>query len=308
MKIIFFGTSNIALPVLEALKNKHEILAIVTTPDAKEGRDQELQESPVSALAADLKLTTFKPESLKNNQEFFDQLKQLNADIFVVVSFGKILPSEIINLPKYKAVNVHPSALPKYRGPSPIRTALLNGDEFTGVTLMLMDEKLDSGPMLAQEIVKIDDSDNNFTLEAKLAKTAANMINPVLADYISGKITPLPQDEAKVSFTSMIEKQDGKINWQKTAQEIYNQFRAFYPWPGIWTVWKDKNLKITECSTIGYQSQQQFKPGTVLDNGVVACGSQTFLQIARLQISGKNETGILDFLNGYRDFVASNLE
>jgi methionyl-tRNA formyltransferase len=313
MKIVFFGTANVALPILEALKKQHEIVAVVTTPDAAVGRSQELTESPVSALAKDLKLQTFKPEEVKNNPEFLAELQKLGADIFVVVAYGKILPLEIINLPKFKAVNVHFSPLPKYRGPSPIQTALLNGDSQTGTSIFILDEGVDDGPLLAQEIANIDPSDNYFTLSDKLARLSAGMINQVVNDYTTGKITPLPQDEAAASHTKRIAKADGKINWQKTSDEIYNQFKAFYPWPGIWTTWKGQTLKITDCSAdpdirMESGSADGYGCGTILEGGIVMCGNQTALRINRLQLAGKSDVSISEFLNGYRDFVGGELQ
>src|SRR3989338_6928876 len=155
MKIIFFGTANVALPILEVLNKNHQVLTVVTTPDVKVGRKQELEESPVSALANDLKLPVLKPESVKANPEFLSQLSNLKAEIFVVVAYGKILPIEIISLPKHKAINVHFSLLPKYRGPSPIQFALLNGDKQTGTSIFVLDADVDDGPLLKQEIVNI---------------------------------------------------------------------------------------------------------------------------------------------------------
>jgi methionyl-tRNA formyltransferase len=312
MKIVFFGTANAALPILEALKKQHEILAVVTKPDAEAGRSQELQESPVSALANDLKLKIFKPEKIKD-ENFYKELQVLGADIFVVVAYGKILPMEIINLPKYKTVNVHFSVLPKYRGPSPIQFTLLNGDEQTGTSIFLLDKKIDDGPLLAQEAAGIEPWDNYFTLSDKLAKVSAGIINQVIADYAGGKTTPLPQDEAAASFTKIITKADGKVDWAKSAAEIYNQFRAFYIWPGIWTTWNGKILKITDCVVntdlrIEHESTDAYGFGKVLEGGVVACGNNTFLQIKQLQLEGKSEVAVNDFLNGYRDFVGSSLE
>jgi methionyl-tRNA formyltransferase len=307
MKIIFFGTANEALPILEALKKQHEIVAVVTKPDMEAGRSQELQESPVSALAKDLKLLTFKPESIKNDSAFLAQLQNLNADIFVVVAYGKILPVEIINLPKHKTINVHFSVLPKYRGPSPIQFALLNGDEQTGTSVFLLDQKIDDGPLLAQEIANIEPHDNYFTLSDKLAKLSAGVINQIITDYTSGKITPLPQDEAASSYTKIITKADGKIDWQNPAQEIFNRFRAFYIWPGIWTNWNGKILKIADCIVNDNNTNLQ-APGTVTEGGVVACGNNTFLQIKQLQLEGKSEVAIADFLNGYPRFIGGKLD
>ncbi len=306
MKIVFFGTANVALPILEALKKQHEILAVVTNPDVKVGRKQLLQESPVSALAVDLNLPLHKPEKVKNNPEFLELLKNLNADIFVVVAYGKILPLELINLPLHKTINVHFSLLPKYRGPSPIQATLLNGDSHTGASIFVLDEQVDTGPLIAQEIVAVEPDDNYFTLSDKLARLSAKIINTAVEDYVSGKVTPLPQVDMGVSHTNIITKNDGRVNWNKTSSEIYNQFRAFYLWPGIWTIWNGKKIKIAGCFPIKWPIGES-QPATVLEQGVVVCGQGTALQISLLQMEGKNETAILEFLNGYQEFVGSNL-
>lgn len=306
-KIVFFGTANVALPILEELKKQNEIVAVVTTPDVKVGRKQILQESPVSALAVDLKLPMYKPDTVKNNSDFLAILKSLDADIFVVVAYGKILPLEIINLPLYKTINVHFSLLPKYRGPSPIQATLQNGDTHTGTSMFVLDEEVDTGPLIAQEIVAIAPDDNFFTLSDKLAKISAKIINTVVEDYISGTITPLPQVETGVSITKIISKSDGQVDWNKTAQEIYNQFRAFYLWPGIWTMWNGKKLKIVGCYPADNCPVGQNLPGTVLEQGVAVCGQNTALQISHLQLEGKNEVGVMEFLNGYPGFINSML-
>ena len=311
-KIVFFGTANVALPILEVLNKTHQVSAVVTNPDAPAGRSGQSQQSPVSALAKDLNLKVFKPETVKNNPEFLAELQNLGADIFVVVAYGKILPFEIINLPKYKTINVHFSPLPKYRGPSPIQAALLNGDAQTGTSIFILDEKVDDGPLLCQEIVNIDSDDNYFTLSDKLAKKSASIIGQTISDYASGKITPLPQDEAGASHTKIITKEDGRVDWNKSAAEIYNQFRAFYIWPGIWTIWNGKKIKITDClpnpETAEGLSGTAENYGSVMPGGIVMCGKNSGLQIKTLQLEGKKETDIASFLNGYRNFVGSRLE
>lgn len=305
MKIVFFGTSNVALPILESLHKHHEIAAVVTQPDAKVGRSQDLAESPVSVLAREMELKTLKPQEIKANNEFFGQLQSFQAEVFIVVSFGRILPMEIISLPKHGTINVHFSLLPKYRGASPIQAALLNGDAQTGTSVFLLDEKLDHGPILAQDAIVIDPDDNFITLGDKLARLSAKLLLNTLYEYATRKITPQPQDDSQASVTKTITRELGKIDWHKTAQEIYNQFRAFYPWPGIWTTWKGKTLKIIDCRPTGTEPNQP--AGTVLTGGQVACGQNTVLHISSLQLEGKTQTGTPDFLNGYKDFVDSKL-
>ena len=310
MKIVFFGTANTALPILEKLHSKYEVLAVVTNPDAPFGRSGKMQESPVSALAKDLNLTLLKPERVKGNTEFLNQLEALAADIYIVVAYGKILPSEIINLPKLKTINVHFSVLPKYRGPSPIQFTLLNGDKQTGTSIFILDEKVDNGLLLSQKIVDIESDDNYFTLSDRLAKISSDLILETLEDYSNGKITPLPQDESRVTFTKIISKQDGKIDFTKSADEIYNQFRAFFLWPGIWTTWNGKILKIVDCVTTELQTQDTtdaYRCGEVLQGGIIVCGNKTYLQIKTLQLEGKNETDLSSFLNGYKEFIGTNL-
>jgi methionyl-tRNA formyltransferase len=305
MKIIFFGTSNPALPILESLSREHEILAVVTQPDAKVGRKQEFAESPVSVLAAEMKLKIFKPENIKGNDSFRLELENLGADIYVVVAFGRILPKEIYSFPKYKTVNVHFSLLPKYRGPSPIQTALLNGEKKSGTSVFLLDEEIDHGPILFQQEVDVDEDDNYITLSEKMALKSSLNINGVIDAYIKGTITPKPQDDFSASNTQIVEKKDGQINWNSSAQEIYNKFRAFYPWPGIWTKWNGKIIKILDCVPASAPAGKD--TGTVLDGGNVICGNKTALQIKSLQLEGKKETNISDFLNGYKNFVGSCL-
>lgn len=306
MKIVFFGTSNVALPVLEHLKQQHEILAVVTQPDAVVGRKKEVKESPISVLANEMQLRIFKPEKVKGDLELITSLEQLNADIFVVVSYGKILPLEIINLPKLKTVNVHFSALPKYRGASPVQEAIKNGDQQTGISIFLLDEKMDTGPVLSVSIYNIDPDDTFFSLSQKLAFSAASQINEVLKNYENGQITPLPQDDTAASYCGVISKLDGKIDWSKNAIEIYNTFRAYFPWPGLWTTWNEKKLKIIDCIPVA-EVDLDSVPGLVKSDGIVTCGNGTQLKIKSLQLEGKNELQIINFLNGCPQFIGSKL-
>lgn len=324
LKIVFFGTANVALPVLESLFRNHEVVAVVTSPDALVGRKKELTESPVSVLAKEMKVLLLKPESVKET-EFVNQLKSFDADIFVVVAYGKILPTQIINLPRYKTLNVHFSLLPKYRGASPIQTAILNGETKTGTSIFVLDEKMDTGPVIAQESIDIDPDDNYITLPLKLAQKSAKLLISVLPGYINGDVKPVIQDDFSATYTKILSKADGKIDFQKTAPEIYNQFRAFFPWPGIWTEFGGKTLKILDCTPTEMQNQNAYsdvksehgsnsvetvtyKPGTVLTGGIVVCGKGTFLEIVSLKPEGKNEMKMADFLNGNSGFVGSVLK
>ncbi len=306
MKIIFFGTANFALPILDKLNSRYGVKAVVTTPDTKVGRGRLVSESPVALLAHDLNLPLFKPENLEDPL-FLGEMQKIKPDIFIVVAYGKIFPEGLINLPELKTLNVHASLLPKYRGPSPIQYALLGGDTATGTSIMLMAPQLDTGAILAQEKVEIDSDDNYITLSDRLAHLSADLLIKVLEDYAAEKNTPKPQDEAGATWTKIITKSNGKIDWRKPAQEIYNQFRAFYPWPGIWTTWDSQTLKILDCAPLSDPGPANITPGTVVAGGRVVCGNQTLLQIKNLQLAGKKETDIESFLRGYKDFVGSQM-
>jgi methionyl-tRNA formyltransferase len=202
-------------------------------------------------------------------------------------------------------LNVHPSLLPKYRGPTPFQTALLNGDTETGTTIMFMDEQLDHGPIIAQEKVKIEAGDTSLSLSERLGKISGNLLLKVL------ETIPFPatvQDESKATFTKILTKDDGRIDWAKPAAEIYNQWRAYFMWPGVWTTWQGKLLKVIamEVNTL-QMTTEAIIPGTILPNGVVMCGSGTSIKIKTLQLEGKKETTIDSFLNEYKEFIGSFL-
>lgn len=326
MRIVFFGTSNIAAPFLEHLHQTQEILAVITAPNAKAGRKQTLSPSPVSRLADALKLRVFKPAVIKGNQTFLEELKKLAPGLAIVVDYGKILPAKILDIPKFKTLNVHFSLLPKFRGPSPIQTALIDGQTQTGTSIFILDEKVDAGPVLAQQQIIINHNDNYTTLAEKLTSLSIKLLSDTIPAYAAGKITPVGQDEFLATYTKLIGKDDGRIDWNKSAIQIYNQFRAFYHWPGVWSAWQDKNLKILDCLPVTPPSPLSLRegqssgfsplpkgelagviPGTVLDGGVVACGEKSFLQINRLQLAGKSPTDIKSFLNGHKNFIGSQL-
>lgn len=311
MKLVFFGTDGVAVPVLRALLTAHEIVAVVTTPDAPVGRTQTLTESEVSVLAREHQVpVVLKPVKLKDNTELHVALQNVHADVFIVAVYGKIIPDSILQIPPKGSVNVHPSLLPLYRGPAPIRTPLLRGDTETGVSIMLMDAEMDHGPLLAAQRVVIDPTDTNSTLTEKLGALSGPLLLDALAGYAAGTITPLPQDHTKATFTRFVKKEDGRIDWHKPAQDIYNIWRAYQPWPGIFTTWNGKLLKIASCSVVenGEQRIESGKPGMVLDGGVVECGQNTYLQILSLQPEGKQAMDMQSFLNGNKQFIGNVLE
>lgn len=287
MKIIFFGTSDFAVPVLEILiKSRHKIAAVITQPDKPIGRKQIITPPPVKIVAKKFNLQVFQPRNLK-----IETLKSLpemrnfkfNADIGIVASYGKIIPKWLLSLPKFGLLNIHPSLLPKYRGPTPIQTAILNGDTTTGVTIMIVDEEMDHGPVLASRKLEILDSDFK-TLSSGLSRLGGILLVEILPKYISGGIRPTEQDHSKATFTKIFSRTDGKIDWGRSPEKIYNQIRALNPEPGTWSMWQNKVINIKSAQLI---------------NGQV--------KIKTIQAAGKKETSFADFLRGHPKFDIAEL-
>ncbi len=231
-------------------------------------------------------------------------MRELRADIFIVVSYGKILPVELLNIPPLKTLNVHFSILPKYRGPAPIQYALLNGETETGTTIFILDELVDHGPVLAIKTQAIEPRDTFASLAPKLAELSAQTLLEVLPRYQAGKITPQQQDHSQATTTTLISKEDGRINWENTATQIFNQWRAFTPWPGIWTLYQGQIMKILECEIVSPPETPNAMT-ELLD--IIPCGQATFLRLIQIQLAGKNPMSMKDFLNGRHDFTPANL-
>ncbi len=300
MRIVFFGTSDVGLPILEALAKEHEIIQVVTSPDAFVGRKQELRATPIADLANELQIPAQKPEQVKNNSQFLDFLKELNADIFIIVSYGKILPLELLEIPPLKTINVHFSLLPKYRGAAPIQYALLNGETTSGTTIFILDEKVDHGPVLVKKELGIEAEDTFSTLAKKLSNLSAELLIDLLPKYAAGEITPEEQNHDDATFTKLIKKEYGRIDWAKPAQEIFNMWRAYTPWPGIWTTWKNENFKILQLKVIESPTDDNISE-------TIKCGNDTYLLLQEVQPAGKKPMTLKDFMNGAKDFKMEDL-
>jgi len=242
LKIIFFGTPDFAIPTLKKLAANFSIEAIITQPDKPIGRKKIITAPPIKKYALKRDFLILQPEKL--NQDFISRLKELKPDLGIVVAYGKILSKKILNIPKFGCLNIHASLLPKYRGAAPIQAALLHGDKKTGITIMQMDVGLDTGDIVSQKKIKIKKEDNFQTLHDKLAELGAELLIKTIPNYIAGKIKPKKQDESKASYFPTISKNQGEINWQNSAEKIFNQIRAFTPWPGAFTFFKNKKLDI----------------------------------------------------------------
>lgn len=317
-KIVFFGTSDFAVPVLERLHADKDfsILEVVTQPDRPVGRKRALTAPPVKRAALLLGLPVAQPDRIRG-ERMLEHFKTIGADAFIVVSYGKILPKNLLAVPPFGGINLHASLLPAYRGASPISAAIAAGDGETGVTLMVMDEKMDEGPILRVARMPIADEDTTETLTAKLAALGADIIVPALQDFFSGALVPQPQEHSKASYTRMLRREDGRIDWSKSAGEIEHFVRAMQPWPEAFTSWKRGNnaLKVTIKKTAVLHPTEPCQAGgglaavCQLATGMlgVNCGSGS-LHVLALQLEGKKEMEAKAFLNGHPDFIGAKLE
>ncbi|MBM3176113.1 MAG: methionyl-tRNA formyltransferase, partial [Chloroflexi bacterium] len=308
---VFMGTPDFAVPTLELLiENGYEITAVYTQPDKEAGRGRHVAASPVKQVAVSRGIRVMQPDSLRG-EGVVEELASLAPELVVVAAYGQILPRAVLSLPRFGCVNIHPSLLPKYRGSSPIASAIMHGDDATGVTVMLLDAGMDTGPLLKQAKVPISAEDTTGSLTAKLAQIGARLLLETLPQWLEGRITPQPQDEAQTSYTKQIAKEDGEMDWQLSAVELWRRVRAFDPWPGCYTRWKDKLLKIIqavpvdggEAGDVGMViALPQPSPAPV---GVITAGG--ILGLLRLQLEGKKEMAAAEFLRGQRDFIGSSL-
>lgn len=283
MKIIFFGTPQEVVPVLENLSKHYEVVAVVTSPDKKVGRKQILTPPPVKVFAQQHNIPVLQPETLKETSH----LSLPTSHLYVVSAYGKIIPHNILKLPKHGAINIHPSMLPKYRGATPIQSALLNGDKESGISFMLMDEQMDHGPILHQTPFSISPTDTfGGLMQSKFAQ-AANLLPHIIEEYIAGKLKPQPQNETHATYTKIITKVDGYIDLDSppTPEVFNNMVRAFYPWPTVWTKTRIKSKAAKGVPRQGRESRIKFLPNKTL------------------QMEGKQPVSLKDFLNGYPELA-----
>lgn len=273
-KIVFFGTPVFSVKILEAMKEAGFMPAlVVTAPDKPKGRKLQLTPPPVKIWAQ---------ENNTPAQHDYSSLEKQNADLFIVASFGRILPKTILEIPKHGTINVHPSLLPKLRGATPIQSAILFGEKETGTTIMLMNEKMDEGPILAQQKLEHPILNTEYLiLEKDLAKLSGEMLVEVIPKWLNGKIEPQPQDHSKATYTKIITKKDGEIDWNKPTEVIERKIRAFTPWPSTYTFHKGKRIIITKASL----------------------GNQGKLKIEKIKPEGKNEMDFEEFLKNNPDFL-----
>ncbi|MCM8820345.1 MAG: methionyl-tRNA formyltransferase [Candidatus Omnitrophica bacterium] len=297
MKIIYFGSDAFGIPSLEELKKKYNLVCVITAPDRPGGRGMKISSTPVKIWATKNNIPVYQPEDISES-DFIKNLKELSPEFIVLISYGKILPKEIIEIPSLGAINVHPSLLPKYRGAAPMEWALINGEKETGITVITIKDKVDTGEIIKQQKVFIDEKDDIFSLKERLSRIAPSILLESLKDIKNGVQTQ-PQ-YGTPSYARRLKKEDGLIKWKKSAIEVYNLIRGIKEWPGAYTYLNEKYIKIyTAFPTL---DQKTGRPGEIV--GIdhlciyVACG-EGVIRIKELQMEGKRRMSVSEFLNGH---------
>jgi methionyl-tRNA formyltransferase len=313
VRAIFMGTSGFAASVLESLiKEKYNIVSVYTQPGKKSGREQSVEPSAVKLVAQKNSLPVFEPSKLDENVQ--KEIAGQKPDIIIVVAYGKIIPKNILDIPGFGIINVHASLLPKYRGPSPIQNALLNGDEEIGATIMLMNEGIDSGDILSQKSLVVSPKDVYENISEKVSSLSSKLLLKTLALWIERKTKPQKQDDSMATFCQLIERSDGKILWNEKASSIFNKFRAFHLWPGIFSYWENgdslKRIKFNEITFQEEAAGEKKYAGEVFDfKGKIAIQtSKGLIFPEKVQLEGKKQMAISEFINGYPTILGSILK
>jgi methionyl-tRNA formyltransferase len=304
MKIVFFGTPEFAVPTLEKLvESRHEVTLVVSRPDRPVGRHQVLTPPPVAEVARNHHIECAQPNSLKS-EEIDASLKNSGADAAVVVAYGKLIPDRLLLIPRYGFINLHPSLLPRHRGPSPIQWALVCGDRATGVSTMQIDEGMDTGPILLQSRLQIEVGETAEMLGPRLAELGAELVVRTLDELEDGSLTPRPQPSDGANTTPMLRRNFAKVDWSMPARQLVNRLRGFTPWPGFYTKFRGGRLKIFGLDEVKPPPGGKEKPGTVIaaepDGIVVRCGKGTAAKITEVQREGRRRMPVDAFLIGER--------
>jgi methionyl-tRNA formyltransferase len=298
--LVFCGTPAFAVPTLDRLVEAGlAVRLVVTQPDKPKGRGMELAPLPVKQRALQLGLPISQPDRIKNNEEFRSQLGALKPDAIIVVGYGRIIPQWMIDLPPLGNLNLHASLLPKYRGAAPIQWAIAKGESVTGVTTMRIDAGLDTGDILLQEEIPIASDDTAKTLAARMATIGAELMVETVRGLQAGTIHPRPQDHAKATLAPILRKEDSRIDFHLTAQEIRNRMRGFQPWPGAYASFRGKNLQVWKAQA----AERRLAEGEIAVDGsrlFVGCGGGSALELLEVQVEGKKRMPTSDFVHGYR--------
>ncbi len=298
LKVIFMGTPDFCVPILKALSEKCNVIAVVTQPDKEVGRKKEIIYSPIKKTAINLGIKVLQPIKIK---EEYKEIVNLDPDIIITCAYGQIVPEVILNKPKYGCINVHASLLPKLRGGAPIHKAIIYGYDVTGITIMYMDKGMDTGDMISKKEVKIEDNDTAETLHDKLQKISVTLLLETLPKIISGTNKREKQDDNRATYAYNISRQEEHVDFNKASKEVFNQIRGLNSWPGAYAVLDDKNIKLW-LSKIS-ENHYDAKPGTIVNldkNGMEIVTKDGSVLITELQLPGKRKTNIKDFINGVK--------
>jgi methionyl-tRNA formyltransferase len=310
LRIVFMGSPGFSMPSLEQLRtNGYDVVAVYTQPDRPSGRGRTVSMSPVKEAALKWKIPVFQPDSLRA-PEALAELVAIKPDVIIICAFGQILPQGLIDIPPRQCINIHFSLLPKYRGASPVAAAILAGDEFTGVSVQLVRYKLDTGPVLAAASIPIQPNDNTGTLLEKLGIIGARLLQEALIGWLNGTVEPLPQNESEATYFGQVKKGAGEIDWHQPVVEIWRRVRAFYPWPGCFTYWRGKQLKINEAFYLSGERKEN--TGRVIalppaEGGLGIVTGGGVLVVKNIQYAGKRAMTAAEFLRGQRDFIGAKL-
>ena len=298
LRLVFMGTPEFAVPSLRKLVDLGEqVVTVITQPDRPKGRGQRLAAPPIKLLAAAHNIPVLQPAKVRT-PEFIEIMRGLHPDLIVVTAFGQILPKSLLEIPRFGCINIHASLLPRYRGAAPINWSIINGETESGITIMQMDEGLDTGDMLLKKTVPIGPDDDAQSLNDRLSVTGAEALKEFLGLLVSGELYPEKQDDRLSIYAPMLKKEDGCIDWQRDPQSIRNLVRGLTPWPGAYTFLGEKTLKICRCRVAGGEGI----PGTVLQadrTGLVIACREGGLLVDELQLEGKKRLSVRDFLAGY---------
>ena len=311
-KIVFMGTPKFAVPILEMLIENFGVDLVITQPDKKVGRKKVLTAPPVKILAEEKGIRVLQPEKISGDEDVLAELKELNPDIIITAAYGQLVPETILEIPKYKCINVHGSLLPKLRGGAPIQYSILEDHRKTGITIMYMVKKLDAGDMISKVEVDILDSDNYESLHDKLSIAGRDLLKETLPNIFTGNIAPEKQDDSLATFARNILREDEKIDWNKSAGQIFNQIRALDPTPGAFTYLDENVLKIWNSEVVDLEENfSSKKVGTIIKQDkkhiYLLCGENTVLKVKELQISGKKRMPVVNFLSNKKDYVGTIL-
>ncbi len=313
MLLVFCGTPQFAVPTLEKLVAAgHTVPLVVTQPDRPRGRGLELAVSSVKAAAMRLGIAVVQPAAIKNNAEFREHLVAINPDAIIVVGYGRIIPQWMVDLPRFGNLNLHASLLPKYRGAAPIQWAIASGDSVTGVTTMRIDAGLDTGDILLRREIPIASEDTAETVAPRLASIGADLMVETLRQLEGGHLQPTPQDHSQATLAPILKKEDGRMDFTRTASDLFNRLRGFQPWPGAFTVFRGKTLQVHRAQPS--QPAIDLTPGRIAvehSSLFVGCGRQKdtamALELLEVQLEGKRRMTAQEFINGYRPKTGENL-